>query len=119
MAKQLRPRLYLPVAETLHIAHVLTQAVKGLLLGRTGGQYLRGYVEGSQLDREGRSGHLVDAEPTRFDKAKGQWRLHHSEEAAESGLRAYVADLMEVLKCHQDFQFCGDDASLLRAYVAK
>ena len=190
MAKQLRPRLCLPVAETLHIAHVLTQAVKGLLLGRTGGQLpwashvfacpgeaklqfflrleyqdgtrkaasqdyhgsgrvhvhviafappgvlaklpiadqvqavlpdepnLRGYVEGSQLDREGRSGHPVDAEPTRFDEAKGQRRLHHSE-AAESGLRAYVADLMEVLKCHQDFQFCGDDASLLRAYVAK
>ncbi|CAJ1342196.1 unnamed protein product [Effrenium voratum] len=191
MAKQLRPRLYLPVAETLHIAHILTQSVKGLLLGRTGGKppwashvfacpgeaklqfflrleyqdgtrkaasqdyhgsgrvhvhviafappgvlaklpiadqvqavlpdepNLRGYVEGSQLDREGRSGHPVDAEPTRFDEAKGQWRLHHSEEAAESGLRAYVADLMEVLKCHQDFQFCGDDASLLRAYVAK
>ena len=31
LAKLLKARLHLPVAETIHIAHVLTQAVKGLL----------------------------------------------------------------------------------------
>ena len=33
MTKLLRCRLRLPVAETLHIAHVLAQAVQGLLTG--------------------------------------------------------------------------------------
>ena len=40
LAKLLKARLHLPVAETLHIAHVLTQAVKGLLTGSNEG--LRG-----------------------------------------------------------------------------
>ena len=33
LAKSLKERLHMPVAETLHLAHVLTQAVKGLLAG--------------------------------------------------------------------------------------
>ncbi|CAE7935439.1 unnamed protein product, partial [Symbiodinium necroappetens] len=36
MAKELRGRLDLPVAETLHITHVLLQVVRGLLAGQTG-----------------------------------------------------------------------------------
>ena len=36
MGKMLKERLFLPVAETLHIAHVMAQAVKGLVLGQTG-----------------------------------------------------------------------------------
>ena len=37
MQKLLKERLFLPVAETLHMVHVMVQAVKGLLLGHTGG----------------------------------------------------------------------------------
>ena len=33
MSKQLRSKLHLPVAETLHIAHVLAQTVSGFLTG--------------------------------------------------------------------------------------
>ena len=33
MKKQLRSQLHLPVAETLHIAHVLAQSVVGLMTG--------------------------------------------------------------------------------------
>ncbi|MCR9130896.1 MAG: hypothetical protein NXI12_15430, partial [Alphaproteobacteria bacterium] len=36
LEKQLKARLHLPVGETLHVAHVLSQAVKGLMFGRTG-----------------------------------------------------------------------------------
>ena len=35
MVTMLRSRLHLPAAETLHLAHVLTQCVKGLLAGST------------------------------------------------------------------------------------
>ena len=37
MEKLLKERLVLPVAETLHMVDVMVQAVKGLLLGHTGG----------------------------------------------------------------------------------
>ena len=36
MSKELRDRMHLPLAETLHITHVLLQTVKGLLVGSTG-----------------------------------------------------------------------------------
>ncbi|MCR9130895.1 MAG: hypothetical protein NXI12_15425, partial [Alphaproteobacteria bacterium] len=78
-----------------------------------------GYVKGSQLDRDGRSGQPVSHAPTYFDTEARTWRLRHGEADVAAGLRAYVPDLMEVLRCHQDFQLCGDDAGLLRAYVAK
>eukprot|EP00971_Amphidinium_carterae_P214669 4260031-Amphidinium_carterae.1 len=34
------------------------------------------------------------------------------------GLRAYIIDIMEALKCHQDFHLANDDGAL-RAYVTK
>ena len=37
LAKSLQARLHMPVAETLHLAHVLTQTVKGLLTGSNEG----------------------------------------------------------------------------------
>ena len=42
MRKLCRERLGLPVAESLHIAHILTQAVKGLLTGANDGQDIQG-----------------------------------------------------------------------------
>ncbi|CAE7365302.1 unnamed protein product [Symbiodinium natans] len=197
MQKLLKERLFLPVAETLHIVHVMVQTVKGLLLGRTGGrgrqkawksnifhcldeqgqarrlhfflrlEYqdgtrkaatqdyhgsgrvhvhvvifvkpedveqldlaetvsatlpedsdLRGYVEGSQYDQDKKSGWPIHEAPTCFDRETGVWRLQHTEDDHAEGLRPYLVDLMEVLRCHQDFQMCDDDG-LLRAYVTK
>ena len=37
LAKQLRARLFLPIPETLHLAHVMTQIARGLLTGRSNG----------------------------------------------------------------------------------
>ena len=37
LAKQLRGRLFLPIPETLHLAHVMTQIARGLLTGRSNG----------------------------------------------------------------------------------
>ena len=79
---------------------------------------LRGYVEGSQYDREKKSGWPVHEEATCYDREAGAWRLQHTEEDHGEGLRPYLVDLMEVLRCHQDFQMCDDDG-LLRAYVTK
>ena len=42
LCKTLSERLHSPVAETLHLAHVLTQAVKGLLTGANDGFKARG-----------------------------------------------------------------------------
>ena len=197
MSKMLKERLFLPIGETLHVVHVLIQALKGLILGQTGRKQkrqpwksnlfrivdengqprrlhfflrleyqdgtrkaptqdyhgsgrvhvhmiifvrpedlpqlpiaeaisatlpedpdLRGYVEGSQYDRDGRSGWPVCEEPSRYDPEAGAWQLRHSENDHHAGLRPYLVDLMEVLRCHQDFQMCNDDG-LLRAYVTK
>ena len=42
----------------------------------------------------------------------------HTEEDKAAGLRPYFRDIMEALRCHQDFQFADDDQALA-AYVAK
>ena len=57
LAKSLRSRLEMPVSETLHLAHVLTQAVKGLLTGSN---------EGLQPKRE----HV-------FSSAEGPGKVRH------------------------------------------
>ena len=42
MSKVLRGRLFLPIAETLHLAHVMSQLVRGLLTGRSHGDRREG-----------------------------------------------------------------------------
>ena len=42
MTKLLRGRLFLPIAETLHLAHVMSQLVRGLLTGRSHGDRREG-----------------------------------------------------------------------------
>ena len=61
---------------------------------------LRGYVEGSQYDRD-KSSWPVHETPTCFDREAGAWRLQHTEDDHAAGLRPYLVDL------------------LLRAYVTK
>ena len=203
MGKLLKERLRLPLPETLHLAHVMLQTAKGLLLGDTGTRKewsshlfhvqdpdgckvrvcgvvrlefqdgsrkaatqgyhgsgrphlhmliflakeqlcelevprlvqatlpeepdtLQGYVLGSQLDRRldlrgewvQESGQQPREGPTEWDEEKGIWQLQHRAADKQKGLRAFIPEVMDVLRCHQDFQFCDDDA-MLRRYVTK
>ena len=81
---------------------------------------LPGAVRGSQLDRSRRSGWPVQEGKSQWtQQATGlQLQLHHTAEDKSQGLRPYVVDVMDALRCHQDFQFTDDDGAL-RAYVAK
>eukprot|EP00438_Fugacium_kawagutii_P000653 Skav222305 [mRNA] locus=scaffold1249:3867:8406:+ [translate_table: standard] len=208
MQKEHRGRMDLPVAETLHMTHVLLQVVKGLLARKTGNaskdpwqqhllracdqdgsphvvrvfariefqdgtrkaptqdyhgsgrphvhvlvfasteavramsltesvsatmpsslpaeagmemdeqaDVMPGAVEGSQLDRGGRSGWPVQPEANHWDEA-GLLQLQHTEEDKRRGLRPYFLSIMDALRCHQDFQFADDDQALA-LYVAK
>lgn len=67
--------------------------------------------------------HKIRNETFTLDQALGtqtkQFHFHHSEADKTAGLRAYVLDVMDVLKCHQDFQDINDHAGISRAYVTK
>ena len=79
----------------------------------------RGYVLGSQLDQDRKSGWPVHMGASGYDKDFKVFRLHHTEEDCSTGLRAYFIELMDVLKCHQDLLIANDVHGMLRAYVAK
>lgn len=82
---------------------------------------LPGAVRGSQLDRSGKSGWPACAEDSKWKEPSDgavQLQLHHPAEDKWQGLRPYFLDIMDALRCHQDFQFADDDGAL-RAYVAK
>lgn len=106
----------------------LTETVSGTMPGSSPdqagmdgdepGDVLPGVVEGSQLDRQGRSGWPVQPEENQWDDDHGVLRLKHTEEDKRRGLRPYFVSIMEALRCHQDFQFANDDQALA-AYVAK
>ena len=70
-------------------------------------------------DRNNQSGHKVREEATCFDQESKTWRLRHTAEDQERGLRGYIVDIMDVLKCHQSFDLSDDKAGLLRQYVTK
>ncbi|CAK0789070.1 unnamed protein product, partial [Prorocentrum cordatum] len=81
---------------------------------------LKGYVDGSQLNKHG------DAEskwpichgPSGVHGDDGVLQLKHTEEDHDAGLRAYCADVMDGLPCHQDWQTSDGEAMLLQ-YVSK
>eukprot|EP00971_Amphidinium_carterae_P334233 6469387-Amphidinium_carterae.1 len=75
-------------------------------------------VSGSQLDREKKSGWPVHKEDSYYSVDDQKLYLHHRKSDRKRGLRAFNADIMEALKCHQDIQF-ADDKGALRAYVTK
>ena len=62
MSKQLRGRLFLPVGETLHLAHVMSQVVRGLLTGRSHGDPREGgrWTRHLLAARHPRSGAILD-----------------------------------------------------------
>ena len=78
---------------------------------------LTGAVEGSQYDRKGRSGWPKQLRANHWGE-DGRLHLLHTQDDKEAGLRPYFVDIMEALRCHQDFQFADDDQALA-AYVAK
>ena len=202
MRKTLRARMNLPVAETLHMTHVLLQVVRGFLAGnnqQTQGREdrrwkrhvfsakdaagqptrvltftrvefqdgsrkegtkryegsgrphlhvlfftedmpgmklehhlfatkpaqepLKGYVHGSQRDREGATASdrarwpLYDGEPG-YNEILEKLLLRRTEADHEEGLRAFCADLMDAIPCHQDWQ-AADGEALLLQYVSK
>ncbi|CAK0875921.1 unnamed protein product [Prorocentrum cordatum] len=81
---------------------------------------LQGYVDGSQFNKHG------DAEskwpiyhgPSGVHGDDGVLQLKHTEEDHDAGLRAYCADVMDGLPCHQDWQTSDGEAMLLQ-YVSK
>ena len=77
-----------------------------------------GVVESSQLDRSGRSGWPQQLQDNHWDPEQKVLQLKHTATDKARGFRPYFVDLMEALRCHQDFQFADDDGAL-RAYVAK
>ena len=79
---------------------------------------LAGYVRGSQYDHHKRSGLNIFHGDSYWDVELGMLKMHHTEEDKGNGLRAYIVDVMDTLKCHQDFQFCNDH-KLLAGYLTK
>ena len=80
---------------------------------------LRGYVEGSQLDRNGETGWDIHEGPSRWNKDDGgHFQLQHTEDDKCSGVRGFFSDIMDTLQCHQDFQEANDDGAL-RRYLVK
>ncbi|CAK9052062.1 unnamed protein product [Durusdinium trenchii] len=79
---------------------------------------LPGIVEGSQLDRAGRSGWPLHMESSQWDSATDTLLLHRNRDNKAKGLRPYFLPVMEALRCHQDLQVSDDDG-VLRSYVAK
>ncbi|CAJ1414910.1 unnamed protein product, partial [Effrenium voratum] len=80
---------------------------------------MAGYVRGSQLDHKQDSGRPVFAEETRYDERCRSWRLRHLPGDQALGLRGYLPDVMDALKCHQDLLVGEGRTGLLRQYVAK
>ena len=190
MKAKLRVRPRLPLHETLHMAHVMSETVAGLLCGRSGGRWTRhllqgtqangsavdiafmmrlefqdgarkavtqsyhgsgrphihvvvwvdglqklplpeiaaasletedadleGYVRGSQCDRDCDTPWQINAGASRRSN-RGDLKLHHTSEDHRHGVRAFLLDIMDTLKCHQDFQV-ADEHSALMSYVSK
>ena len=192
MQKELLARLRFPIGETLHMTHVMTQMVLGLVCGHKGkpvwkrhilkhssadgsawsmafvfrvefqdGTHkdptqsyhgsgrphvhvllfcdriedlpiatevsatapvddadMEGYVLGSQCDKSKDTPWAVHNGDSMWDCQTRSWKLHHTRQDNRRGVRAYIVDLMDALKCHQDFQ-ASNGAGPLRAYVCK
>ena len=84
---------------------------------------LKGYVHGSQRDREGATASdrarwpLYDGEPG-YNEILEKLLLRRTEADHEEGLRVFCADLMDAIPCHQDWQ-AADGEALLLQYVSK
>ena len=80
---------------------------------------LAGYVRGSQLDHKQDSGRGIFAEENQYVEELSAWRLKHLPEDQETGLRGYLPDVLDALKCHQDLQIGEDKIGMLRQNMTK
>ena len=86
------------------------------------GHPLRGYVLSGQDDRKAESGVEIREEPSDFDAATEQLRLHHSAEDAAAGIRPFRTEALDVMKCHMDVMTKRDTGNFMRyltSYSAK
>ena len=67
------------------------------------GHPLRGYVLDGQAGRTG-SGWPQHAGASRWDESPQKLKLHHSVLDKRLGIRGYIPEVLDVLKCHQDLQ---------------
>ena len=65
----------------------------------------RGLVRRGQMERSAESKWDIHEGPSMWDEAAQTYRLHHTAEDKENGLRAWVEDKMQVERCHQDLQY--------------
>jgi hypothetical protein len=81
---------------------------------------LKRYVEQSQKSSFGDADSKwpVRSAPSAYDADSEILRLQHQQRDKEDGLRAYCADVMDALPCHQDWQVSNGEALLLQ-YVSK
>jgi hypothetical protein len=81
---------------------------------------MRGYITGSQCGRNRGPWPVHEDDGTAGWDATAQClRLKHTASDRSTGLRAFISDIMDVMRCHQDLQVAQDDAGILRAYVTK
>ena len=78
----------------------------------------RGYVEGSQYDQYGKSGWEQFIGQSKWCTDSDTLLLEHTPEDHLWGLRGFLVDIMDTLRCHQDFQFC-DGSAFLQNYLVK
>ena len=79
---------------------------------------MKGYVRGSQLDKDKQTTWQIYSGPSRWDAKENTYRLHHNQTDHAEGLRGYVPTVMEAFRCHQDLQFDSSGGSF-RAYLVK
>ncbi|CAE7481979.1 unnamed protein product [Symbiodinium sp. CCMP2592] len=77
------------------------------------GDALRGYVLDGQTGRTG-SGWPQHAGENEYDSTQDKVRLHHTALDSRLGIRGYLPELMDVLKCHQDLQLDRGSGLMLK-----
>ena len=80
--------------------------------------HMQAYVRGSQLDQHGDSRWPLHEEPSAFGPVSGKVQLHHTQDDATAGVRAFFPDVLDALRCHQDLQL-AQGRGLLLQYVTK
>jgi hypothetical protein len=79
---------------------------------------LAAYVKGSQLDDDGESKWPIHEGESHYDADACELHIKHTQQDSDAGLRGYLPDIMDAMRCHQDMQV-SDGRSLLLQYVTK
>ena len=84
----------------------------------TNDQPMRGYVKGSQLDRNGDSGCPMLLQNSGWDPETAALRINPNDESNRLGVRPFFPVIMEAVPSHQDLQPTRGEA-FLRNYFTK